>query len=220
MKSVIVHYQELALKGRNRPWFINTLVRNLRLVLSDLDLHSVRALMGRVEVKLGDSAPWETVRERLRRLPGIANFGLATHVRAGYRRHRRRRRLAVAGPDRQELSRRGPSRRQAIPDSVAGDRADHRSSRAGRDGLAGEPRQAREDHSRRGRHERRVLLLREGTRARRTAGRHQRQGDVPALRRHRLTGGGLARHAARMPVDVRALPQLSDSLAHVPGEGP
>ncbi len=80
MKSVIVHYQELALKGRNRPWFINTLVRNLRLVLGDLDLHSVRALMGRVEVKLGDSAPWEAVRERLQRLPGIANFGLATHV--------------------------------------------------------------------------------------------------------------------------------------------
>jgi thiamine biosynthesis protein ThiI len=80
MKSVIVHYQELALKGRNRPWFINTLVRNLRLLLSDLDLHSVRALMGRVEVKLGDAAPWDTVRERLRRLPGIANFGLATHV--------------------------------------------------------------------------------------------------------------------------------------------
>lgn len=80
MTSVIVHYQELALKGRNRPWFIHTLVRNLRAVLADLDVIRVQALMGRVEVRLGPSAPWPTVRERLQRLPGIANFLQATHV--------------------------------------------------------------------------------------------------------------------------------------------
>src|ERR671930_419761 len=28
MKSVIVHYQEIALKGKNRPWFIARLVRD------------------------------------------------------------------------------------------------------------------------------------------------------------------------------------------------
>ncbi len=78
--SVIVHYQELALKGRNRPWFIHTLVRNLRAVLADLDVVRVQALMGRIEIRLGPSAPWLTVRERLQRLPGIANFLQATHV--------------------------------------------------------------------------------------------------------------------------------------------
>ena len=30
MTSVIVHYQEIALKGRNRPWFVARLVRNMR----------------------------------------------------------------------------------------------------------------------------------------------------------------------------------------------
>ena len=30
MKSIIVHYQEIALKGNNRPWFIARLARNLR----------------------------------------------------------------------------------------------------------------------------------------------------------------------------------------------
>ena len=30
MKSVIVHYQELALKGHNRPWFVDRLKRNLK----------------------------------------------------------------------------------------------------------------------------------------------------------------------------------------------
>ena len=36
MKSVIVHYQEIALKGRNRPWFVNRLVRHLRAATADL----------------------------------------------------------------------------------------------------------------------------------------------------------------------------------------
>ena len=30
MKSLILHYQEIALKGKNRPWFITRLVHNLR----------------------------------------------------------------------------------------------------------------------------------------------------------------------------------------------
>ena len=80
MTSVLVHYQELALKGRNRPWFISMLVRNLRAALSDLEVLHVRALMGRIEIRLGPSAPWPVVRERIARLPGIANFLQATHV--------------------------------------------------------------------------------------------------------------------------------------------
>ena len=80
MSSVIVHYQELALKGRNRPWFIATLVRSVRAVLAGLDVVGVRALMGRIEVKLGADADWEEVRGRLAGLPGIGNFARATHV--------------------------------------------------------------------------------------------------------------------------------------------
>ncbi len=37
MNSIVVHYKELALKGRNRPWFIQMLVRNLTMALADLD---------------------------------------------------------------------------------------------------------------------------------------------------------------------------------------
>jgi thiamine biosynthesis protein ThiI len=80
MTSVIIHYQELALKGRNRPWFINTLVRTIRTALSGLDIESVRALMGRIEVKLRSGAEWTDVRNRLAALPGIGNFARATHV--------------------------------------------------------------------------------------------------------------------------------------------
>ena len=77
MKSVIVHYQEIALKGKNRPWFVARLVRNIREAVKDLDVRSVQALMGRVEIVLGPGAEWPVVRERLRRLFGIGNFARA-----------------------------------------------------------------------------------------------------------------------------------------------
>jgi thiamine biosynthesis protein ThiI len=81
MKSVIVHYQEIALKGKNRPWFIARLVRNIRQAVSDLDVREVRVLMGRIEVVLGPSATWESVRERLGLVFGIGNFSRAGRAR-------------------------------------------------------------------------------------------------------------------------------------------
>jgi thiamine biosynthesis protein ThiI len=77
MKSVVVHYQEIALKGRNRPWFVARLVRNLREAVADLDIREVRTLMGRIEVVLGPNAEWPIVRERLGRVFGIGNFARA-----------------------------------------------------------------------------------------------------------------------------------------------
>jgi thiamine biosynthesis protein ThiI len=77
MKSVVVHYQEIALKGRNRPWFVARLVRNLREAVADLDIREVRTLMGRIEVVLGPNAEWPIVRERLGRVFGVGNFARA-----------------------------------------------------------------------------------------------------------------------------------------------
>jgi thiamine biosynthesis protein ThiI len=82
MTSVIVHYQEIALKGRNRPWFIARLTRHIRRAMRDLDIRAVRSLMGRIEVVLGPETPWDTVRERLARVFGIANFSKAGRTRA------------------------------------------------------------------------------------------------------------------------------------------
>src|SRR5690349_9037748 len=75
--SVIVHYQEIALKGRNRPWFIARLARNIRAAVKGLDVAAVHVLMGRIELELGPSAAWEEVRERLSTVFGIANFSKA-----------------------------------------------------------------------------------------------------------------------------------------------
>ena len=77
MKSVVVHYQEIALKGNNRPWFIARLARNLREATSDLGVREVRVLMGRIEVLLEDDADWITVRDRIARVFGVANFAQA-----------------------------------------------------------------------------------------------------------------------------------------------
>ncbi len=77
MQSIVVHYQEIALKGKNRPWFIGRLVRNLRGAVADLDVRAVRALMGRIEVVLGPGASAEAVGDRIRRTFGVANFSYA-----------------------------------------------------------------------------------------------------------------------------------------------
>jgi thiamine biosynthesis protein ThiI len=82
MTSVVIHYGEIALKGRNRPWFITMLVRSIRTVLADLDIVHIRFVFGRIEVKLGPAADWAQVRERLSRLPGIGNFSRARRVAA------------------------------------------------------------------------------------------------------------------------------------------
>jgi tRNA uracil 4-sulfurtransferase len=82
MNSIVVHYQELALKGKNRPWFISRLVRNIKRAVSDLDVPSVRALMGRIEIVLGAGTSRGEVGKRLRHTFGIANFSYAARTRA------------------------------------------------------------------------------------------------------------------------------------------
>jgi tRNA uracil 4-sulfurtransferase len=87
MNSIVVHYQELALKGKNRPWFLSRLVRNLRRALSDVDVRTVRALMGRIEVVLGPDAAPSVVSERISRVFGVANFSYAGHTPLDYGRY-------------------------------------------------------------------------------------------------------------------------------------
>jgi thiamine biosynthesis protein ThiI len=77
MTSIVIHYQELALKGKNRPWFLRHLVRNLRRAVADLEVEAVRALMGRIEVVLGPRADPQAVGERIGRTFGIANYSHA-----------------------------------------------------------------------------------------------------------------------------------------------
>ncbi len=80
MRCAIVHYHELALKGRNRDYFEDRLVHNIQLALSDLGVRQVENLRSRIRVILPSDANSEIIRQRLSRVCGIANFSLADSV--------------------------------------------------------------------------------------------------------------------------------------------
>lgn len=78
--KILVRYHEIALKGKNRPFFVDKLAQNLRHVTRDLPGTKVRVLAARLEVEAADSAPWETLRERIASVFGIANFSRTDDV--------------------------------------------------------------------------------------------------------------------------------------------
>ncbi|TKB85163.1 MAG: tRNA 4-thiouridine(8) synthase ThiI [Nitrospira sp.] len=80
MRCAIVHYHELALKGRNRDYFEDRLVHNIQLALSDLGVRQVENLRSRIRVILPSEANRDIIRQRLSRVCGIANFSLANSV--------------------------------------------------------------------------------------------------------------------------------------------
>jgi len=84
MISVLLRYQELALKGKNRPWFQRHLIRHLRKALAGLSVREVRVPMGRIELVLGRDATADEVRARLQYVFGLANFSVATRVAPEY----------------------------------------------------------------------------------------------------------------------------------------
>ena len=80
MNSIVVHHQEIALKGRNRSWFVDRLVHNLKVATADLDVRRIRPLPGRIELVLGPLAEWATLQERLSTVLGVANYAKAGHT--------------------------------------------------------------------------------------------------------------------------------------------
>ena len=80
MRTAIVHYHELALKGRNRDSFEQCLIDNIRTSLSDLSIRRVDNLQSRIRITLPSETDPDTVRGRLARVCGIANFSLGHTV--------------------------------------------------------------------------------------------------------------------------------------------
>ena len=80
MTSILVHYSEIALKGKNRTWFVGRLVRNLHGALAGLHIKEVRTPIGRVEIVLGQDEALPEVLHRLRYVFGVANYAVASRV--------------------------------------------------------------------------------------------------------------------------------------------
>jgi tRNA uracil 4-sulfurtransferase len=80
MRTAIVHYHELALKGHNRDYFEQRLVQNIRTSLKGLGVRQVQNLHSRIRIELPPEASAEVVRDRLVRVCGIANFSLGRTI--------------------------------------------------------------------------------------------------------------------------------------------
>lgn len=73
MTVLLVHYHEIALKARNRPLFVNQLVRNLKRATADFPVRRIQKLPGRVLLELAGENAAQEVAERVRRVFGVAN---------------------------------------------------------------------------------------------------------------------------------------------------
>ena len=75
--NIVVHYDEIGLKGRNRPRFEHRLMKNIRRALDGLGPVDTERLYGRLLVRLKEEWPWDLVAERIRRVFGISYFARA-----------------------------------------------------------------------------------------------------------------------------------------------
>ena len=75
-KVFIVHYGEIGLKGKNRSFFENRLVRNIRHALEGTEYDDVRRIHGRILVRLSTNADIPEIERRLGAVMGIAHFEL------------------------------------------------------------------------------------------------------------------------------------------------
>ncbi len=72
--AILAHYDEIALKKGNRPYFVRRLVENIRQAIRPLGLQDVLVLPGRILIPLATSTPQDEALSRIARVFGIANF--------------------------------------------------------------------------------------------------------------------------------------------------
>ena len=82
--DVLVRFHEIALKGKNRPLFINALVGNIRRATAGMGVRKVWTSHLLVRLSLEPGADWEAVRGQLATVSGIAKFALAKPVAPAY----------------------------------------------------------------------------------------------------------------------------------------
>ena len=76
-KHLLIHYHEISLKGRNRPFFERALLKNIKLSIPESAIVRADILFGRIVVGLKDEADEKLIRENAWRVFGVANFSFA-----------------------------------------------------------------------------------------------------------------------------------------------
>jgi tRNA uracil 4-sulfurtransferase len=76
-RYIIIHYGEIYLKGQNQGFFINKLINNIKLALSDLGYFDVQEVGGRLVILIEENWDLQIVQEKLSKVFGIENFAFA-----------------------------------------------------------------------------------------------------------------------------------------------
>jgi tRNA uracil 4-sulfurtransferase len=81
-RAILLHYHEINLKGKNRGWFENHLIRHVRSLLRDLPHGEIRQWAGRLLIDVDPNAPVEEFERRLKKVFGVANLASAWKIPA------------------------------------------------------------------------------------------------------------------------------------------
>ena len=73
-RIILIHYNEIALKGRNRPFFERALFGNIKRSLADCAFKEARIIFGRIVIWLEADVDEKMITEKLNKVFGIANF--------------------------------------------------------------------------------------------------------------------------------------------------
>lgn len=74
MDTIIIHWSEIGLKGKNRPEFVTQLAENVRKATRGLGVKKIARQAGGLALELARDAQPEALREKLQKTSGIANF--------------------------------------------------------------------------------------------------------------------------------------------------
>ena len=74
---IIIHYSEIGTKGQNRGFFEKKLVKNIKYSLKNLGIKQTRRERGRILLELNKKYNEKKIIEKLKCIPGIANFSFA-----------------------------------------------------------------------------------------------------------------------------------------------
>ena len=74
---IIIHYDEITLKGKNRPFFERALMRNIEEMLKRTNCKKVYNELGKFIIDTNEQTETQEIKEILKNIPGISNFTLA-----------------------------------------------------------------------------------------------------------------------------------------------
>ena len=74
---IIIHYDEITLKGGNRPFFERVLMNNIREFLKGIEYNKTYKDGGKIVIEMDKSINLEKINKILKNIPGISNFYFA-----------------------------------------------------------------------------------------------------------------------------------------------